>query len=197
MTDIHFLTLVELSEKLKAREISSVEVTRHMLARIEALDGALRSYVTSMADVALQQAEQADAEIGRGEVRGPLHGVPFGLKDLCATRDAPTHVGSFANRDWNPGVDCTVVAKLREAGAVFLGKLQLTEGAYGVHHPDISPPVNPWHADYWTGVSSSGSGVATAAGLCFGSLGTDTGGFDPFARQLQRYHRAQTDLGPR
>ena len=176
MTDIHYLTLIELSKKLQARELSSVEVTRHVLARIEALDGALRSYVTSMADVARAQAEQADAEIGRGECRGPLHGVPFGLKDLCATKDAPTHVGSFANRDWNPGVDCTVVSKLREAGAVFLGKLQLTEGAYGVHHPDISPPVNPWHADYWTGVSSSGSGVATAAGLCFGSLGTDTGG---------------------
>lgn len=176
MTDIHYLTIIELSKKLKARELSSVEVTRHMLARIEALDGALRSYVTSMADVAIAQAEQADADIGRGGWRGPLHGVPFGLKDLCATKDAPTHVGSFAMRNWNPGVDCTVVAKLREAGAVFLGKLQLTEGAYGVHHPDIEPPLNPWNADYWTGVSSSGSGVATAAGLCFGSLGTDTGG---------------------
>jgi amidase len=176
MTDIHYLSLLELSKKLQARELSSVEVTSHMLARIEALDGGLRSYVTSMADVAQAQAAQADREIANGESRGPLHGVPFGLKDLCATRDAPTHVGSLAMRDWNPGVDCTVVAKLREAGAVFLGKLQLTEGAYGVHHPEITPPVNPWNGDYWTGVSSSGSGVATAAGLCFGSLGTDTGG---------------------
>jgi amidase len=176
MSDIHYLSLMDLSRRLQKKQISSLEVTRHMLERIRALDGQLRSYVTGMADVALAQAEQADKEIAAGTIRGPLHGVPLGLKDLCATKDAPTHVGSFANRDWNPGVDCTVVKKLRDAGAVFLGKLQLTEGAYGVHHPDIAPPINPWSADHWTGVSSSGSGVATAAGLCFGSLGTDTGG---------------------
>lgn len=176
MTDIHYLSLVDLSEKLRDRELSCAEVTRHMLARIDTLDGGLRSYATSMADIAVAQAAEADREFARGEYRGILHGIPFGLKDLCATKDAPTHVGSIANRNWNPGVDCTVVEKLRSAGAVFLGKLQMTEGAYGVHHPDIAQPINPWHADYWTGVSSSGSGVATAAGLCFGSLGTDTGG---------------------
>ena len=118
-----------------------------------------------------------------GTVRGPLHGVPFGLKDLCATKDAPTHVGSVALRNWSPGVDCTVTARLREAGAVFAGKLQMTEGAYAVHHPSIAPPVNPWHPDYWTGVSSSGSGVATSARLCYGSLGTDTGGSIRFPSQ--------------
>lgn len=176
MTDLHELTLVAAADKIHSGEVSSTEVTRHLLERIEERDGGLKSYATVMADVATAQAEQADTEIGGGDIKGPLHGVPFGLKDLCATKDAPTHVGSIALRDWNPGVDSTVTARLREAGSVFLGKLQMTEGAYAVHHPKIEPPVNPWHPDYWMGVSSSGSGVATAARLCFGSLGTDTGG---------------------
>ena len=176
MADLHELMLTEIAEKIRSREVSAVEVTAHMLARIGQLDGTLRSYATVMAEVATEQAARADREIDGGTARGSLHGVPFGLKDLCATRDGPTHVGSVALRDWNPGVDGTVTARLREAGAVFLGKLQMTEGAYAVHHPKIAPPVNPWHPDYWTGVSSSGSGVATAARLCYGSLGTDTGG---------------------
>ncbi len=176
MTDLHQLTLIEAAAKIRSREVSSAEITRHMLDRIAQRNGELKSYVTVMGDVATAQAEQADGEIRRGEVKGPLHGVPFGLKDLCATKDAPTHVGSIALRDWNPGVDATVTARLRDAGTVFLGKLQMTEGAFAVHHPKIEPPVNPWHPDYWMGVSSSGSGVATAARLCYGSLGTDTGG---------------------
>jgi amidase len=176
MSELHYLSLTDVARKVQARELSSVEVTRHLLERIDRLDGKLRSYATVIADRALAQATEADAEIAGGRVRGPLHGVPIGIKDLCATRDAPTHVGSIALQNWNPGVDSTVVARLRAAGAVFLGKLQMTEGAFAVHHPDIAPPVNPWGADYWTGVSSSGSGVATAAGLCFGALGTDTGG---------------------
>ncbi len=176
MSELHDLMLTEVAQKIRAREVSAGEVAAHMLARIERLDGVLKSYATVMADVAVAQAEQVDREIASGDVKGPLHGAPFGIKDLCATRDAPTHVGSIVLRDWNPGVDGTVVAKLRAAGALFLGKLQMTEGAYAVHHPKIDPPVNPWHADYWTGVSSSGSGVATAARLCHGSLGTDTGG---------------------
>jgi amidase len=176
MSELHYLSLTDVARKVQSRELSSVEVTRHMLERIDRLDGKLRSYATVIADVALAQAKEADAEIAAGRVRGPLHGVPIGIKDLCATRDAPTHVGSIALRHWNPGIDSTVVARLRAAGAVFLGKLQMTEGAFAAHHPDIAPPVNPWGADSWTGVSSSGSGVATTAGLCFGSLGTDTGG---------------------
>ena len=183
MSDLHELMLTEVAAKIQAREVSAAEVTAHMLARIERLKDTLRSYATVMADVATQQAARADEEIAGGTVRGPLHGVPFGLKDLCATKDAPTHVGSVALRNWSPGVDCTVTARLREAGAVFAGKLQMTEGAYAVHHPSIAPPVNPWHPDYWTGVSSSGSGVATSARLCYGSLGTDTGGSIRFPSQ--------------
>ena len=176
MPDLHELTLTEVAHKMHSREISATEVTEHMLSRIELVDGSLKSYATVMADVALAQAATADREIQSDQIKSVLHGVPLGLKDLCATKDGPTHVGSIALRNWNPGVDSTVTAKLRDGGAVFLGKLQMTEGAYAVHHPNINAPVNPWNPDYWTGVSSSGSGVATAARLCYGSLGTDTGG---------------------
>ena len=164
MSDLHELMLTEVAAKIAAREVSAAEVTAHTLARIERLEASLRSYATVMADVATRQAAQADEEIAAGDHKGPLHGVPFGLKDLCLTKDAPTHVGSVALRNWSPGVDGTVTARLREAGAVFAGKLQMTEGAFAVHHPAIAPPVNPWHPEYWTGVSSSGSGVATSAG---------------------------------
>jgi amidase len=124
----------------------------------------------------MAQARAADDEIARGDWRGPLHGVPIALKDLCFTRNAPTTAGMTILKDWVPDYDATVVERLNAAGAVTLGKLKMTEGAVGSHHPDIPPPHNPWNPDHWTGVSSSGSGVATAAGLCFGSLGSDTGG---------------------
>jgi amidase len=112
----------------------------------------------------------------RGEIRGPLHGVPIAVKDLCWTQGVPTAAGMTIYKDNVPTEDATVVTKLNAAGAIILGKLQLTEGAYVDHHPAITPPRNPWNADYWSGASSSGSGVATAAGLCYGSLGSDTGG---------------------
>ena len=119
-----------------------------------------------------------------GRSRGPLHGVPIAVKDLCNTEGVPTAAGMAIHRTHLPARDATVVARLKQAGAVILGKLQMTEGAYGLHHPSIDPPVNPFHADYWTGVSSSGSGVATAAGLCFASLGSDTGGSIRFPSTL-------------
>jgi amidase len=112
----------------------------------------------------------------RGEIRGPLHGVPIAVKDLCWTTGVPTAAGMSIYQEFRPTEDATVVRKLHAAGAVILGKLQLTEGAYADHHPTIAPPVNPWNAAHWSGASSSGSGVATAAGLCYGSLGSDTGG---------------------
>jgi amidase len=102
--------------------------------------------------------------------------VPIAVKDLCYTRGIPTAGGMKIHRDFKPRFDATVVKRLADAGAVLLGKLQLTEGAFADHHPDVPPPVNPWNARHWSGASSSGSGVATAAGLCFGSLGSDTGG---------------------
>lgn len=174
--DLHYLELLEVGRLIQARELSSVEVTTAQFARIEKVDGALRSYVRVMTDSALTEAARADAEIAKGQLRGPLQGVPVGVKDLCWTEGVPTAAGMTLYKDFVPTTDGTVVRKLREAGAVILGKLQLTESAYADHHPTVSPPVNPWNAAHWPGVSSSGSGVATAAGLCYGSLGTDTGG---------------------
>jgi amidase len=174
--DLHYLELLEIGRLIQSRELSSVEVTQAQFARIDKVDGALKSYVRTMNDSALAEAARADAEIARGELRGPLQGVPVGVKDLCWTQGVPTAAGMTLYKDFVPTEDGTVVRKLREAGAVILGKLQLTESAYADHHPSVSPPVNPWNAAHWPGVSSSGSGVATAAGLCYGSLGTDTGG---------------------
>jgi amidase len=175
-SDLHYLELVDLARRIRAKEVSPVEATHAQLARIQELDGRLRSYALVLGERALAQARQAEAEIARGEVRGPLHGVPVAVKDLCWTKGVPTAAGMTIHRDFRPDRDGTVVRKLTEAGAVILGKLQLTEGAYADHHPDIPPPVNPWNPDTWVGSSSSGSGVATAAGLCYGSLGSDTGG---------------------
>lgn len=168
--------LVETGRRLAAKELSPVALTEAMLARIGALDPAIKSYATLMADQALAEARQAEAEIASGDVRGPLHGVPLAVKDLCDSEGVPTMAGIPGFKDRVARADATVVRRLRDAGAVILGKLQLTEGALALHHPDVAPPVNPWNADLWCGASSSGSGAATAAGLCFGSLGSDTGG---------------------
>ncbi|HIM46785.1 MAG TPA: Asp-tRNA(Asn)/Glu-tRNA(Gln) amidotransferase GatCAB subunit A, partial [Alphaproteobacteria bacterium] len=177
MTDeLHYLSLVDAGKKIAGGEISSAELTAAMLARIEKLNGSLHAYVTVLGESALAEAAEADAELARGETRGPLHGVPVAVKDLMAMTGVRTSAGMPILKDRITDHDATVVTRLRAAGAVILGKLELTEGAYAAHHPDVTDPVNPWNADYWPGVSSSGSGVATAGGLCFGSLGTDTGG---------------------
>ncbi|RJG00034.1 amidase [Noviherbaspirillum saxi] len=173
--DLHFLEINEISRLVAAREISSVELTEHVLRRIERLDPRLKSYALTTPELALAQAKEADRMIGRGQILSPLHGVPVAVKDLCFTKGVTTTAGLRVHRDFAPQFDATVVRKLRESGAVLLGKLQLTEGAYSDCDP-ATAPVNPWNADYWPGGSSNGSGVATAAGLCFGSLGSDTGG---------------------
>lgn len=174
--ELHYLSLDEVARRLKARKLSSVEATEAILDRIRALDPRLKSYATVTPERALADARRLDVETAEGRSRGPLHGVPVAVKDLCDTEGVPTAAGMSIRRDHVPARDATVVARLKQAGAVILGKLQMTEGAYGLHHPSIDPPVNPFNSAYWTGVSSSGSGVATAAGLCFASLGSDTGG---------------------
>jgi amidase len=174
--DLHYCELVEIGQRIQKRELSPVEATQAQLDRIAHLDGQLKSYAYVMASSALEQAHAAEKEIAAGKVKGPLHGVPIAVKDLCWTKDAPTAAGMTIYRDYRPSEDATVVSRLKGAGAVILGKLQLTEGAYADHHPEIDPPRNPWDAALWSGASSSGSGVATAAGLCYGSLGSDTGG---------------------
>jgi amidase len=174
--DLHYLGLLDVGKLIQSRQLSPVEATQAQLDRIAKLDGALKSYAHLTAASALEQAHAAEKEIASGKVRGPLHGVPIAVKDLCWVKDVPSAHGMTIYRDYRPKEDATVVARLKNAGAVILGKLQQTEGAYADHHPQIDPPKNPWNADLWPGASSSGSGVATAAGLCYGSLGTDTGG---------------------
>ena len=168
--ELHYLTLLEAGQKIKGGEISSTELTEAMLARIDKLNGTLHPYVTVLTATAKIEAAQADAELARGEARGPMHGVPLAVKDLMAIDGVRTSAGMPILKDRVPDHTATVVDRLRAAGAVILGKLELTEGAYAAHHPDITVPANPWNTDYWPGVSSSGSGVATAGGLCFGSI---------------------------
>ena len=177
MSDIQpFDSLIRVGRKIRDGQVSSVAVTAAQLDRIAALDGRYRSYATVTGERALARAEAADREIANGVSRGPLHGVPIAVKDLCRTQFAPTGAGTTMLRGVTPDYDCTVVERLEQAGAVILGKLAMTEGAYTSHHPDNPGPLNPWGADHWVGSSSTGSGVATAAGLCYGSLGSDTGG---------------------
>ena len=173
---IHFETLTRISEQIRNRELSSIAVTKAMLDRIDQFDGTYRSYTTVLADRALARAEAADREIAKNIWRGPLHGVPVAVKDLCNTSYAPTGAGTTMLRNRTPDHNATVVDRLEQGGAVILGKLSMTEGAYTSHHPDNPSPLNPWNKGHWVGSSSTGSGVATAAGLCFGSLGSDTGG---------------------
>jgi amidase len=129
-----------------------------------------------LAERSRDQAKAADTEIARGLWRGPLHGVPIAVKDLCYTTFAPTLAGSAIFKSFVPSFNATVVERLEDAGAILLGKLQMTEGAYTSHHPEVATPLNPWNTNYWVGSSSTGSGVATSLGLCYGSLGSDTGG---------------------
>ena len=176
MKELHFLELTALAALIARREISPVEATRLQLDRIAALDGKLGSYATVTDESAMADARAAEAEIAGGRHRGPLHGIPIAVKDLFWTSGVQTAAGTIIHRDFRPTEDATVVQRLREAGAVLLGKLQMTEGAYSDHHPQITPPRNPWNAAYWPGISSSGPGVALAAGLCFAALASDTGG---------------------
>jgi amidase len=173
---IAFLDAHALAGLLHAKKLSPVELTQMMLQRIERVDKRLLSYATVSPEVALSQAREAEAQIMRRQILSPLQGVPIALKDLCYTQNMATAAGMPMMRDFVPAYDGTVVKRLRQAGTVLLGKLTMTEAAFADHHPDVPPPINPWHADHWSGASSSGSGVAVAAGLCFAAIGTDTGG---------------------
>jgi amidase len=173
---IHYASLSNVAAKIQSREISPLELTEYMLGRIEAVDKQLLSYATVTAERALAAARRAEQEINSGFYKGPLHGIPLAVKDLCFTRGVRTMGGLKVLKNFVPSYDASVVSRLESAGAVILGKLNLTEGALSGYNPDFDIPRNPWGEKLWAGVSSSGSGVATAAGLCFASLGTDTGG---------------------
>jgi amidase len=174
--ELHYLSLLDAAKLIRAKQLSPVDLTRAQLERIDALEPSLMAYAMVTADRAREEARRAEAEIQSGHYRGPLHGVPVAVKDLCFTAGTPTRGGSGALANHVPTYDATVVERFRRAGAVLLGKLNTTEGAMLGYHPAFEVPRNPWGEDRWPGWSSSGPGVATAAGLCFASLGTDTGG---------------------
>lgn len=176
MSGSHYSSLCEVAGQIKAGEVSPVELAEQQLDRIERVDGTLQAYARVTADSALEQAQTAATEIAGGNYKGPLHGMPIAIKDLMDTAGVETAAGSIIRKGNIPGEDATVVTKLKEAGAVILGKLNMTEFALSGYHPDMPVPLNPWSHDKWSGVSSSGSGVATAAGLAYGTIGTDTGG---------------------
>jgi amidase len=173
---LHYLTISQASELIHSRAISSEELTTHLLNRITDLDPQLKSYATVMGEQALAAAKHADQELQSDKPRGPLHGIPVAVKDLCFTRNAVTKGGLVVHANHVPDYDATVVNRLEKAGAIILGKLNLTEGAMIGYHPDFAIPANPWSLEHWAGASSSGSGVATAAGLAYATLGSDTGG---------------------
>lgn len=171
-------TLTEAGEQIRALRLSPVELTRECLARIERLNPSLNAFITVTADLALQQARQAESEITSGNYRGPLHGIPIGLKDLFDTAGVRTTAASNQYRNRIPGEDAEVVRRLKQAGAVLIGKLNLHEFAFGMSGvvSAFGPARNPWNAERITGGSSSGSAAAVAGGLCVAALGTDTSG---------------------
>ena len=172
------LTLSEAADLVMAKQVSPLELTQACIARIEALDPALHAFITPTFDSALADAENATAEIAAGISLGPLHGIPFALKDLYETAGVLTTAGSKVRESYVPDDDAFVVSRLREAGAVMLGKLTMHEWALGGTNINVWAPTprNPWDTTRITGGSSGGSGAALAAGLCFGSLGSDTRG---------------------
>jgi aspartyl-tRNA(Asn)/glutamyl-tRNA(Gln) amidotransferase subunit A len=180
MADLFFAPMTELARLIATRVVSPVEVVRVHLDRIAALDGGLRAYITVCAEAALQAARAAEAALAAGQPVGPLHGVPYALKDLYDTAGVRTTGGSkiFAARV--PAADATVARRLAQAGAILLGKLNMVEFAYGPEglNPHYGHARNPWDRGVhrMAGGSSSGSGVAVAAGLAPGALGSDTGG---------------------
>ena len=166
-TDLPFLPLTDSAALVASRTISSVELTTLMLKRIEALDPELNAFITVTRDAALAQARAMDDLTAAGIALGPLHGVPLAIKDNIATAGIRTTAASRVYADWVPDRDATVVERLRSAGAVILGKLNLYELAFGGVHPDFGESRNPWKMDRACGASSSGPAAAVAAGLRF------------------------------
>lgn len=171
-----FASLAQISNLIHRREISSADIVRALVERIASLNPQLNCFITVLAEQALKQAEAMDTLSTAGTWLGPLHGVPIALKDNIATADIRTTAGSRILADWVPRQDATVVKLLKAAGAILVGKTSLYEFAHGDWHPDYGETHNPWDLSRSCGASSSGSACAVAAGLAYGSLGTDTGG---------------------
>ncbi len=178
IADLAQLSLTEASQLITKRELSPIELTEACIARSEALDPTLNAYITPTFETAREEAKAATEEIAAGRLRGALHGIPFALKDLYETSGVLTTAGARLRQEYVPIEDVHVVSLLREAGVVFLGKLTMHEWAMGgTSINEFFPtPRNPWNLERITGGSSGGAGAAISAGLCIGSLGSDTGG---------------------
>ena len=181
-TDLAFSSIEQVSRLVREKRVSPIELMKLMLERIGRLNPKLNAYLAVTAEQALEQARKAESEISaprtRARYRGPLHGIPISLKDNIETAGIRTTAGSAILRDWIPARDARVVTMLRRAGAVILGKMNLHEFAYGVttNNPHYGLARNPWDLERIPGGSSGGSAAAIAAGLCYASIGTDTGG---------------------
>lgn len=180
-SDLCYLTVTELSVRIRKRKLSPIELTQAYLDRIRRHADTLNAFVTVTDELALSQARDAEREIMHGRYRGPLHGIPYGAKDLLATAGIKTTWGAAPTRDQMFDHDATVIRRLREAGAILLGKLAMVEfaGCLGYRFADASltgPGRNPWNTDHWTGGSSSGSGAAVASALVGFAIGTETWG---------------------
>jgi aspartyl-tRNA(Asn)/glutamyl-tRNA(Gln) amidotransferase subunit A len=177
-SELPLLDLSDVSRAVQKKEISPVELTQACLARIEKLNPRLNAFITITGTTALEDARKAEAEIARGEWKGPLHGIPLAVKDLIETAGVKTTAASAVLKDNVPTADAEVIRRLKLAGAILLGKLNLHEFAYGgsgiIGH--FGPACNPWNTAHVTGGSSSGSAAAVAACLCYGAIGTDTAG---------------------
>src|SRR5689334_22709167 len=176
--ELHDLTLAEAARLISLRQLSPVEYAENLVARMEALEPQLNAFITRTPDVAMAAARKAEAEIMHGNLRGPLHGMPFALKDIYDTAGILTSGHSRTCIDRVPDEDATSVARLKAAGGVLMGKLATHEFAHGGPSFDLPwPPArNPWNTAHFTGGSSSGAGAAVAAGFVPGALGSDTGG---------------------
>lgn len=175
--DSEYPTLAQAAALLRTRRLSPVELVRGLLARTEALEPQVHAFITPTPEIALRQARQAEAEIVAGHWRGPLHGIPYGLKDIYDTAGVRTTAHSKTLIDNVPAVDAAAVARLHAGGAVLMGKLGTHEFAIGGPSHDLPWPIprNPWHTAHYVGGSSSGSAAAVAAGFVLGALGSDTG----------------------
>lgn len=174
-SDLYFATISDLGDGLASGDVSPVELVQAMLDRIERHNDESRAFITVARDLALDQARLAEQEIRSGKYRGPLHGIPIALKDNIATKGVRTSGASMVDPNWIPDADAAAYRRLRDAGAVLLGKTNLDEFGFS-SNPAYPPPRNPWRADRTAGGSSSGSAVAVASGMAYGALGTDTGG---------------------
>lgn len=175
---LYFQSIADLSKKIARKDVSPIELSNQLLNRIQSLEPALNAYIDVLADDSQKQARQLEEEMLQGKIRSPLHGVPIAIKDIFETKGRVTTSGSKLFKNWKSTEDADVVQKLKAAGAIIIGKTNLHEFAMGAttENPHFGPTRNPWNVKKIPGGSSGGSAAAVAAGMCFGAIGTDTGG---------------------